>query len=103
MQLVTIPAVGIGAVCDEVVRELLAHCSVLAPPVDAFAVADQLDLPVMFDEHQTGRARLKRIGGRGAIFIRPDERPERMQWAVAHEIGSLLPGRSANGSESTCC
>ena len=25
--------------------------------------------------------------GKGSIFIRPDPRPERLQWAVAHEIG----------------
>jgi hypothetical protein len=36
---------------------------------------------------------VKRLSGRPSIFLRPDERPERLQWAVAHELGESLAHR----------
>lgn len=93
--------------CDEIVRELLEEVHVYGPPVDALELADRLNLQVVFDAEQAGRARIKRLCGGTAIFLRPDDRPERLQWAVAHEIGEamvhriapLIDGAPASGGE----
>jgi hypothetical protein len=73
--------------CEDVAEELLAECCIVTPPVDALALAARMGLPVAFDELQATRGRLKRLGGQTAIFVRPEERHERLQWSVAHEIG----------------
>jgi hypothetical protein len=78
---------------DEVVAELLADADVVAPPVDAIALAGRLAMTIAIDDRQQGRARIARLrggrghGGVGTILLKPDPRPERRQWAVAHEIG----------------
>jgi len=79
--------------CDEIARELLDECGITEPPVDAWAVSRILGLRVAFDSAQQGRGRLKRIGGRTAILVRPEERPERAQWTLAHEIGESIARR----------
>jgi hypothetical protein len=79
--------------CGQVAREILEECGIESPPVDAWAVARTLGLRVAFDAFQHGRGRLKRIGGRTAILIRPEERPEREQWTLAHEIGEAVVRR----------
>jgi hypothetical protein len=79
--------------CRLVAREVLDECGIDAPPVDAWAVARSLGLRVAFDACQHGRGRLKRIGGRTSILVRPDERPEREQWTLAHEIGESVAFR----------
>jgi len=73
--------------CDAVVAELLERADITSPPVDALLVANRLEWPVMWDADQGGRARIQRMAGRPTLFMRPDERPERLQWAIAHEIG----------------
>lgn len=79
--------------CSQVAHEILDECGIVAPPVDAWAVARTLGLRVAFDAFQQGRGRLKRIGGRTAILMRPEERPEREQWTLAHEIGEAVAQR----------
>lgn len=82
-----------AAILDELVGELLAGCQVVRPPVDAQAMAERIGLTVAYDSAQCERARYVRLAdgaahaGRGSILIRPDPRPERLQWAIAHEIG----------------
>jgi len=74
---------------------VLAEADVFAPPVDAFAVATSLGIDVAHDRQQPGRARFVQLGnegrgvqpGGGTIFLRPEPRRERRQWAVAHEVG----------------
>jgi hypothetical protein len=78
--------------CDEVARELLEDSHVCQPPVDALHIAARLRLDVVYDASQAGRARIKRLRGRSAIFLKPDDRPERLQWATAHEIGEAMAG-----------
>jgi IrrE N-terminal-like domain len=80
---------------DDVVDELLDDAGVAGPPVDAFAVAAAMRLDVVFDRSQPVRGRHKRLGGRPTVFLRPDERPERNQWALAHEIGEGVAWRVA--------
>lgn len=79
--------------CEAVADEILAECGIDEPPVDAWGVARTLGLRVAFDSWQQGRGRLKRIGGRTAILMRPDDRPEREQWTLAHEIGEAVAER----------
>jgi hypothetical protein len=80
---------------DDVVAELLDAVAVTWPPVDAFTVADAMKLDVVFDRSQPTRGRHKRLSGRATVFLRPDERPERNQWALAHEIGEAVAWRVA--------
>lgn len=73
---------------NDIVEELLAAAHVAAPPVDAFALARRLGILVAVDDRQTGRARCARLNSaRPLILVRSEERPERGQWSVAHEIG----------------
>ncbi|MEZ6066416.1 MAG: ImmA/IrrE family metallo-endopeptidase [Planctomycetaceae bacterium] len=90
MQLANQPAVDAAAACDQIVQELLSCHGIVCPPVDALALAEQLGLTVIYDAEQRGRARIKRLRGASAIFLQPDDRPERLQWATAHEIGEYL-------------
>lgn len=87
--------------CDALVAELLRDAQVDAPPVDALAVASRLEWPVMWDIGQGGRARIQRLAGRPTLFVRPEERPERLQWAVAHEIGEVVAGRVCQSAGAT--
>ena len=82
-----------SAALDSVAADLLAQSPTTAPPVDALALARRLGLAVAWDERQAGRGRTARLVGRpgaanqGSILLRPDPRRERLQWAIAHEIG----------------
>lgn len=82
-----------AGVLDDLVVELLAACEVRRPPVDALRLAQRLGITVAYDAQQPQRARYLRLADGDAqaaqpsILIRPDERPERRQWAIAHEIG----------------
>lgn len=75
---------------DEVADELLDQGGVTAPPVECLALADRLEIYVAYDACQPGRARHKIIGGQSTLLVRPEERPERLQWAVAHELGEAF-------------
>jgi len=63
------------------------------PPIDALKLAKAWGLDVAWDERQTARGRTARLVGRtglvsiGSILLRPDPRRERLQWAIAHELG----------------
>lgn len=77
---------------DSVVCEVLSQAGVAWPPVDARVVAAAIGLTVAQDRHQHGRARIVRLRdqasvARASILVRPELRPERLQWAIAHEIG----------------
>jgi hypothetical protein len=80
-------------VLDETVAKILRRTGVKRPPVNAIDIANLLGFRVLWDDHQTGRARIAEVRSaparkpRPAIFLRRDPRPERLQWAVAHEIG----------------
>jgi hypothetical protein len=88
----------LAAALAEVAAKLLEAAGITAPPVDAFAIAGACGLVVLSDDQQAGRARFVRLRrhapsfGQGSIFLRPDPRPERLQWAVAHEIGESRAG-----------
>ncbi|HUQ68803.1 MAG TPA: ImmA/IrrE family metallo-endopeptidase [Planctomycetaceae bacterium] len=79
-----------AAACDVAAGEMLALAGVFGPPVDVLVIAQQLQIELAWDASQSGRARLQRLSGRPAIFLRPGDRPERVQWAAAHELGEQL-------------
>lgn len=88
---------GATEYCDRAARDVLRKAGVGGPPVDAVTVARAVGLTVTADDRQSGRARLVRLKGRGpadggSILVRREPRLERMQWAVAHEIGESLAG-----------
>jgi len=89
----------VAAALDAVVLEILDMAGVARPPVDAFAAAQRLGVVVAEDDRQQGRARFVRLNRRGVsppqstILLRPDPRPERRHWAVAHEIGEHAAAR----------
>jgi IrrE N-terminal-like domain len=82
-----------SAALDAVAASLVDVLALHGPPVDAVALASALGLAVALDSDQRGRGRtvrLSRFGSgsaQGSILLRPEPRPERRQWAVAHEIG----------------
>jgi hypothetical protein len=80
---------------DTAVSQLLDGAGIAAPPVDAVALAKQMGFTLAWDDRQSSRARLVRLGSRReksglSILLTHDPRAERRQWAVAHEIGEYL-------------
>jgi Zn-dependent peptidase ImmA (M78 family) len=89
-----------AAALDACAVEVLWEAAVEGPPVDAELVAQRLGLVVAQDESMPCRGRFVRLTGRafaapgqGTILVGPAERPERRQWAVAHEIGESVAHR----------
>ena len=79
------------SVIDRMVRELIERARIVAPPVDAIALAQQhLGMTICLDKSQPHRGRAQRAGGKQQIFLRPEPTEERHQWTVAHEIGEHL-------------
>ncbi len=75
-------------------RNLLWEASVDAPPIDAVQLAENLGLVVAEDNSLATRARFVRLGGNcGTILLGPEDRPERRQWSVAHEVGEAFAFR----------
>ena len=99
--LTEIPTEQFATVIENVAAELLAEADWLRPPVDALAVARRLRLVVASDNKMDVRARFVRLealgvgdrGGRGTILLGDGPRPERRQWAVAHEVGESAAHR----------
>jgi hypothetical protein len=74
------------------VGRLLHRAGIRRPPIDAVELARRLGFVVAIDRRQEERARCARLSSvaaapTAAIYLRPEPRPERRQWAVAHEIG----------------
>ena len=88
----------LSAVLDLVAAETLAIAGVFQPPVDCLRVAQCLGLALAWDDQQIGRARqvklaLAKTSAAPSILLKHDPRQERIQWAVAHEIGESLAPR----------
>jgi len=75
---------------DELVSEILRTLAIETPPVDALFIVRAVGCELAFDAGQRGRARQKSMDGQTAVFLRPDDRPERLQWAAAHELGEIF-------------
>lgn len=78
---------------ERTVTEVLWEAGVIQPPVDAVLAAQRLGLAIATDTGALHRGRIVRMAAgaesmvASAILLAPEERPERQQWAVAHEIG----------------
>jgi Zn-dependent peptidase ImmA (M78 family) len=90
----------LAAALDACAAEVLWEVAVEVPPVDAELVAKRLGLVVAQDDAMACRGRFVRLTdrvfnspGQGTIVVGPAERPERRQWAVAHEIGESVAQR----------
>jgi Zn-dependent peptidase ImmA (M78 family) len=88
----------LSTVLEIVAAEPLAPAGILQPPVNALRIAQILGLAVAWDDRQSGRARLVSLASAAhsaapSIFLKHDPRQERIQWAVAHEIGEILTPR----------
>jgi hypothetical protein len=95
-----IPAEQLAQVLDACAAEVLWEAGIEKPPVDATIVAERLDLVVAHNAALPCRGKLIDLadprGGsatQGTIVVGPAERPERLQWAVAHEIGESVAYR----------
>jgi hypothetical protein len=95
-----IPDEEFAAAIDACAADVLWEAGVTEPPVDTLHVAHWLDLVVTRDVSTPHRGRLVRLaehrgepGGQGTIVVGLAERPEREQWAVAHEIGESVAHR----------
>lgn len=96
--LVEIPAEQIAEIVNDCAAELLAEAGVHRPPIDAIQMAQRLGLLVAHDGKSEIRARFVRLGqtrggSRGTILLAEEPRPERRQWATAHEIGEFAAHR----------
>ena len=82
---------------DETVSVILRQVAVKRPPIDAVQIARRLGYHLLWDENQSGRARISVV--RAAESSTPESdlsqtrpAPERIRWAVAHEIGEQYAG-----------
>jgi Zn-dependent peptidase ImmA (M78 family) len=87
-----VPEEQVRAIVEGVALQVLAEADVYSPPVDMSLAAERLGIVIARDGASNTRARFVRLGGASAvgqatIYLADDPRPERRQWAVAHEIG----------------
>src|SRR5882757_6919126 len=109
-----IPTEQFAAAIDDCAADVLWEAGVTEPPVDATLIAERIGIVVAHNEVMPIRGRFVRLAqavrvagelghhrvevvdaGRseGTIVVGPAERPERMQWAVVHEIGESIAYR----------
>ena len=95
-----VPADQFSAALDACSADVLWEAGVAQPPIDATLVAERIGLVVARNDALACRGRLVQLadprGGsaeQGTIVVGPAERPERLQWAVAHEIGESIAYR----------
>jgi predicted transcriptional regulator len=72
---------------DRIVIEHLELAHVDQPPVEPIRIADALAMTAQLDAALPGRGERRTVNGSSMILIRPDQRPEREHFALAHEIG----------------
>jgi Zn-dependent peptidase ImmA (M78 family) len=95
--LADICADDLASTLDACAAETLWQAGIDRPPVDARLVAERLGLIVATHRRLPHRAQFVRLSAGqarreaiGTIVVGPAERPEREQWAIAHEIGECL-------------
>lgn len=88
-----IPSEQITEVVDACADQLRWEAGVSEPPMDACHVASASGMVVVSEDGLSHRGRFVRVGEAGrcttreVILVGRDERPERKQWAIAHEVG----------------
>jgi hypothetical protein len=98
--LLEIPDDEFAAAIDASSAELLWEAGVSGPPVDTLALAASLGIVVTHNDALPHRGHFVRLAEQrdaecrlGTIVVGAAERPEREQWAVAHEIGESVAYR----------
>jgi Zn-dependent peptidase ImmA (M78 family) len=96
--LTDIPTEQLSRAIEWCARELLAEADIDRPPVDTLLLAERLGLVVAHEGAAQQRARFVRLAAvstaeAGTILLADEPRPERRQWAVAHEIGEFAAHR----------
>jgi hypothetical protein len=84
-----VPGEELRAAVEGCAEELLWRVAVEEPPVDALDVANRLGIVVARNEALSTRAKFVRLP-QNTIVVGRNERPERRQWAIAHEIGESV-------------
>jgi Zn-dependent peptidase ImmA (M78 family) len=97
--LVEVPPEQLADVVNHCAAEILLEAGIDRPPINAIEVAQRLGLVLAQDCQSDVRARFVRLRqprstNRGTILLAEDPRPERRQWATAHEIGEFAAHRS---------
>lgn len=75
---------------QELAESIIEAAKVIGPPVSLFEIAKAFGVPIRYDQNLDCRARLQGTPSAPIIVLGPNERPERFQSAVGHEIGELL-------------
>lgn len=74
---------------DRVVGDLLVRCGIEKPPVDPKKIADKLGLVYSEADLEGRRGQSYRRQGRQHVEVQRRDRPERINFALAHEIVEL--------------
>jgi Zn-dependent peptidase ImmA (M78 family) len=95
-----IPDDEFAAAIDACAADALWEAGIYEPPVDALLVAERLEMVVAHDFTMPERGRIVQLADshhrratQATIVVGVAERPEREQWAVAHEIGESVACR----------
>lgn len=75
---------------DVVSMQILDRAGYTSGAVNAAVLTRRLGFDIVYDRQQASRGRLKQFGRRRSIFIKPDQRPERIHWAICHELGECF-------------
>jgi hypothetical protein len=79
----------VAAILDGIVEKLLAKCGINKPPVDPKKIADKLGLVYSEADLEGRRGQSYRRQGRQHVDVHRKDRPERINFALAHEIMEL--------------
>lgn len=87
-------AAQISTELDEFCRGMIERACLTSYPADMLLLAQRLGIEVVIEEEGTQRGRCVRLRHgsqpRWVLFLRCEPRPERLQWAAAHELGEVL-------------
>jgi Zn-dependent peptidase ImmA (M78 family) len=75
---------------EEAVGRCLERAGWLSPPVSAVDIAIRLGITIVRDRRLPTRGRCTRLDAQPLIAVAPEDRPERTEWTVAHELGEIL-------------
>ena len=74
---------------EQAVGRCLERAGWTTPPVSAIEIARRLTITVIRDGRLASRGRCTRLEGRPLIAVADEDRPERLEWTVAHELGEI--------------
>lgn len=92
-------ATQIAAELDEFCRVTLERAHITANHLDMLLLAQRMGMEVVIDPDSSQRAKCVRLQQgtrtRWVLLLQRDIRPERLQWAAAHELGEALAAQAA--------